>query len=268
MSPTWDETGDYVIANKGSQLWMYHVDGGSGVQITGQGEENASMHMGAALGADPDILWVNVRGVPRGGIDLGVEDGLAKPERLHAHAPGYGEQSSAREVGTFQLAEHDRSDGTIRVRTHEMEGAFRPMPSPDGRWVAYATRFDDRGALKLLDLETREDRWLVLDVARDDSQGGGSRDRDVYPGSAWTPDSRALITSWGGKIWRAEVPSGERTEIPFTAEVEQELGPLVKFDYPINDSTLTVSQIRGARPSPQGDRIDAGDVLAFDTAPV
>ena len=35
MSPIWAADGDYIIANKGSQLWMYHVDGGSGVQITG-----------------------------------------------------------------------------------------------------------------------------------------------------------------------------------------------------------------------------------------
>lgn len=255
MSPIWDETGDYVIASKGSQLWMYHVDGGSGVQLTGHGDAPQPAHMGPALGSDPGTLWVNARGSLGGGFDLDREDFLAKPERLHAHALGEVAQSSAREVGTFQVAEYDRDTGRTLVRTHEMEGAFRPMPSPDGRWVAYVTRFDDRSAIKLLDLDTREDRWLVLDVARDESQGGGSRDRDVYPGSVWTPDSQALITSWGGKIWRVAVPSGDRTEIPFTAEVEQELGPLVRFDYPINDSTLTVSQIRGARPSPDGSRI-------------
>ncbi len=259
MSPIWDETGEYVIATKGTQLWMYHVDGGSGVQLTGTAEGTQPVHVGPALGADPETLWVNLRGPLGGGFDLGREDFLSKPERLHDHganrASGSPEQSSAREVGVFQVAEYDRTTGDVLVRTHEMEGAFRPMPSPDGRWVAYVTRFDDREAVKLLDLETREDQWLILDVARDESQGGGTRDRDVYPGSTWTPDSQALITSWGGKIWRVAVPSGERTEIPFRAQVEQELGPLVKFDYPINDSTLTVSQIRGARPSPDGTRV-------------
>ena len=48
-----------------------------------------------------------------------------------------------------------------------------------------------------------------LDVARDESQGGGSRDRDLFPGSAWTRDSEALITSWSS-------PSGKRAARPAT----------------------------------------------------
>jgi Tol biopolymer transport system component len=259
MSPIWDETGDYVLSVKGTQIWLYHVDGGSGVQLTGHGEGTQPAHLGPALGADPNTLWVNARGNPGGGFELGAMDDLDKPERLHedvtGRTPSPTDRSSPRPVSPFQIGELDRSTGRILIRTQESEGAFRPMPSPDGRWVAYATRHDAREALKLLDVEEREASWLVMDVARDESQGGGSRDRDVYPGSAWTSDSQALITSWGGKIWRVDVPSGEATEIPFTAEVEQELGPLVLFDYPINDSTLTVSQIRGARPSPDGRRL-------------
>ena len=129
------------------------------------------------------------------------------------------------------------------------------MPSPDGKWLVYSTRYDARQALKLIDLSTGEDRWLRMDVQRDDSQGGGARDRDVYPKSAFTPDSKSLITSYDGKIWRVAVPTGEAVEIPFTAKVDQQLGPLVKFDYPIDDEKLRVSQIRGARPSPDGKRV-------------
>ena len=35
MSPMWAPDGEYVIAAKGAQLWMYHESGGSGVQMTG-----------------------------------------------------------------------------------------------------------------------------------------------------------------------------------------------------------------------------------------
>ena len=36
MSPVWTPDGEYVMANKGTQLWLWHEDGGSGVQITGR----------------------------------------------------------------------------------------------------------------------------------------------------------------------------------------------------------------------------------------
>ena len=277
MSPVWTPDGEYVMANKGTQLWLWHEDGGSGVQITGQGGEGGPgggppgfgggtpSHTGAAFGPDARYVWVNVRGNLGGGFPVGGTNargpgaGASDPFNLDPDPPGHfaaaAEQSSARQVGAFQIGMLDRETGRVMVRTHEHEGAFRPMPSPDGRWLAYATRYDAREALKLLDLATGEETWLVMDVQRDESQGGGMRDRDVYPGGAWTPDSEALITFYGGKIMRVQVPSGEAAEIPFTAHIQQDLGPLVKFDYPINDSLLTVSQIRGARPSPDGTRL-------------
>jgi len=251
MSPVWTPDGEYVIATKGSQLWLYHTEGGSGLQITGRGDEGSPpAHMGAAFADNSRYLWVNVRGRLGGGFVT-----TAREPWEEDFDPMHRARSSARRVGLFQIGRLDRETGRVHVRTHELEGAFRPVASPDGRWLVYATRYDAREALKLLDLSTGVERWLTMDVQRDDHQGGGSRDRDVYPGSAFTPDSRALITSYGGKIMRVEVPSGEASVIPFTAEVEQQLGPLVKFEYPIDDSTLTVSQIRGARPSPDGGRV-------------
>jgi len=283
MSPVWTPDGDYVMATRDGQQWLWHVDGGSGVQVTGHDGEDGSppMHFGAAFAGDDERhVWLNLRGDLPGGFDVelaenvhGVShavpprsfdppgaEGAASPEVGSAtvrrrRTLGSGVRSSARQIGRYQIGVLDRETGQVRVRTHEHEGAFRPMPSPDGRWLVYATRHDATEALKLRDLQTNDESWLVMDVQRDESQGGGTRDRDVYPGGAWTPDSDALITFHGGKIMRVEVPSGDATEIPFTARVEQELGPLVKFDYPIDDSTLTVSQIRGARPSPDGSRL-------------
>jgi Tol biopolymer transport system component len=250
MSPVWTPDGEYVIAAKGAQLWLYHRERGSGLQLTGnRPTPPPPALLGPAFGGDPRILWVNVRGPVASGFAAAAREPWDDDfDPMHA-------RSSARVVGPYQIGQLDRGDGRLRLRTHEMEGAFRPVPSPDGRWLVYATRYDARQALKLLDLTTGEERWLVLDVQRDDSEGGGSRDRDVYPGSAFTPDSRALITSYNGRIWRVAVPTGEVTPIPFSAHVEQPIAPLAKFEYPINDSVLTVSQIRGARPAPDGRRV-------------
>ena len=261
MSPTWAPDGEYVIAAKGAQLWMYHESGGSGVQMTGASTGPAPAGgpaapaapaiLGPAFGKDPESLWVNVRGTVRAGLTTRLIEDESHPD-YDPHTPL---RSSPRAVGPYQIAQLDRENGRLLVRTHEHEGAFRPVPSPDGKWLAYSTRSDARQALKLIDLSTGEDRWLRMDVQRDDSQGGGARDRDVYPNSAFTPDSKSLITSYDGKIWRVSVPTGEAVEIPFTAKVDQQLGHLVKFEYPIDDDKLRVSQIRGARPSPDGTRV-------------
>jgi imidazolonepropionase-like amidohydrolase/Tol biopolymer transport system component len=261
MSPAWAPDNEYVIAAKGAQLWMYHESGGSGVQMTGVSTGSpapaggaapaAPAILGPAFGKEPQSLWVNVRGTVRSGVTARLVQDESSAD-YDPHAPL---RSSPRLVGPYQIAQLDRGNGRLLVRTHELEGAFRPVPSPDGRWLAYTTRYDARQALKLIDLSTGEGRWLKMDVQRDDSQGGGARDRDVYPKSAFTPDSKSLITSYDGRIWRLSVPTGDAVEIPFTAKVDQQLGPLVKFDYPIDDEKLRVSQIRGARPSPDGTRL-------------
>ncbi|MEP7382363.1 MAG: hypothetical protein ABI910_11785, partial [Gemmatimonadota bacterium] len=260
VSPTWAPDGSYVLVTRAGQLWLHHVDGGSGVQVTGLRPPNAPTTgpavpafpalLGAAFSDNPRYVWVNANGNLGGAFQGEV---VADPAAAMGEDEAHGPRSSARRIGTYQIGLFDREQGRTAVRTNESEGAFRPMPSPDGRWLVYATRHDAREGLKLLDLQSGEERWLVMDVQRDASQGGA--DRDVYPGSAFTPDSRALITAYNGKIWRIAVPGGEVTPIPFTAEVEQQLGPLARFDYPINDSTLVVGQVRGARPSPDGTRV-------------
>ena len=266
MSPIWTPDGEYVIVAKGAQLWMYHESGGSGVQMTGAAgapapgapAPPAPALTGPAFAAEARYLWVNVRGSAQSGFATrAVPDSHdEQDDPSSAHYDAHRDiRSSARVIGAYQVGQLDRDTGRVHVRTHEHEGAFRPVPSPDGRWLVYSTRFDSRQALKLIYLTTGEDRWLKLDVQRDDSEGGGARDRDVYPASVFTPDSKALITTYGGKIWKVAVPSGAATEIPFTAKVDQQLGPLVRFDYPIEDGPMTLSQIRGARPSPDGRRL-------------
>ena len=105
VSPTWTPDGQYAMVTRGGQLWLYHRDGGSGVQMTGVRPASAT--------------------------------GPVAPLAATAHdhdAP----RSSARRIGTYQIGLLDRVVGRTAVRTSESEGAFRPMPSPDGKWLVYA----------------------------------------------------------------------------------------------------------------------------------
>jgi Tol biopolymer transport system component len=254
VSPVWTPDGRYVIASKGSDLWLYHQDGGSGIKLTGTGTPTAPSgpgapalrYLGVAFGGDARYPWVTIAQPGRGRYQTGREDALAEP---NDDAPA----STPRLIAAFQIGRFDRETGLAYVRSEEVQGAARPVPSPDGRWVVYAARGDGRTSLKLRDLTNGDERVLVAEAQPDDQEASGSR--DAYPGSAWTPDSKALITSYDGKIWRIEIPSARATMIPFTAEVEQSLGPLARSEYPVGDSMITVAQIRGAVPSPDGKRV-------------
>ncbi|MYK69578.1 MAG: amidohydrolase, partial [Gammaproteobacteria bacterium] len=131
---------------------------------------------------------------------------------------------------------------------------MRPTPSPDGRWVVFGTRHDDHTGLLIRDLETSEERWLAYPVQHDDQESRATL--DVLPGMSFTPDSRYLVVSYGGRMWKLPVEGGAAEEIPFRVQMELTLGPRVDFDYPIEDTpTFTGRQIRDAAPSPDGERL-------------
>lgn len=112
------------------------------------------------------------------------------------------------------------SGDDVRIVT-EPGSAFRPRLSPDGRWLAYATRLsgpDGPTALKLLDLTSNERRVLISNLDRDD-QESEDFNRDILPGFSFTPDSASLVLSSGGKIQRLRL-DGEATAIAFQAEVK------------------------------------------------
>lgn len=237
VSPDWMPDGQYIVVSRSNNLWLYHQNGGDGLQLTGQKAEqepgqplpgaNAPANfMGAAAAPDGRYIYASARTGPA----------------------GYNQM-----MGSTQIVMYDRETGELARRTQDLGTGFRPAVSPDGRWLAYASRHMAVTGLKLRELSSGDERWLATDIQRDDIESRGSR--DLLPGYSWTPDSKAIILAHHGRIWRVDVASGEQTPIPFTADVRQMIGDLVRFQYPINDSLLTVRQIRDARPSPDGRRL-------------
>src|SRR6185369_4440724 len=97
--------------------------------------------------------------------------------------------------GTFQVQRLDRTTSNTSAVTSARGSGMRPVLSPDGRYLVYATRRDAVTALVLRDLTTGEQKTLVPEVARDEQERLDQR--DLMPGSSFTPDSKALVTSYG-----------------------------------------------------------------------
>src|SRR5437773_2465344 len=236
-SPEWTPDGNYIVVSRTSgvlgsvyELWLIHKDGGSGAAMLrvqpGPNQPPPMNTLGAAFGKDPRYIWVSRH---RGGFGYNLQYPL------------------------WQLAIYDRQTGRLFTQTDMYGSAMRPALSSDGKWLVYATRYDAETGLRLRDLASGDEKWLVYPVTRDDQESRFTR--DLYPGYGFTPDNQAIIVSYGGKIHRVAVPSGQVTDIPFTAKVDQQLGPMVHLPIRVDTAQVLVRQIRNASPSPDGKRI-------------
>jgi Tol biopolymer transport system component len=237
VSPEWTPDGNYIVASRSSgvlgsvyELWLYHKDGGSGqAMLRVQAGPNMPPPMntlGAAFGKDSRYIWVSRH---RGGFGYNLQYPL------------------------WQLAIYDRQNGRLFTQTDLYGSAMRPVLSSDGKWLVYATRYDAETGLRLRDLASGDEKWLVYPVTRDDQESRFTR--DLYPGASFTPDGQSLVISFGGKLRRVAVPSGTVTEIPFTAKIDQQVGPMVHIPVRVDTGAVLVRQIRNANPSPDGRRL-------------
>ena len=233
LSPDWMPDGKYVIVSRAGggffggleKLWLYHIDGGTGLEMVGGG--GGQRMLGAAVDSEGRYIWYAQRN---------------GSWQYNAIFPQY------------QIWMYDRKTGTRTPMTNRYGSAFRPVLSPDGQLLAYGSRDDADTGLRLRELDSGQERWLAYPIQRDDMESTASM--DVLPGYSFTPDSEALVISYGGGIWRVPVDGSDPTEIPFTVNAEVAIGPEVEFEYPIEDTpTFTVKQIRDARPSPDGSMI-------------
>ncbi|MDT8369822.1 MAG: amidohydrolase family protein [Longimicrobiales bacterium] len=235
-SPEWTPDGNYIVASMGGfrggdlpKLRLYHARGGAGTALVDE-PDNLKV-LGAAFGADDRWIW---------------------------YARRTGDWTYNAPMPQYQLAVYDRESGESYTRTSRWGSGFRPTLSPDGRWLVYGTRHDSETGLRIRNLDTGEEGWLAHPVQRDDQESRATL--DVLPGMSFTPDSRALVASWDGRIWRVPVRDdgspGAAREIPFRVNYDLAVGPILDFDYPIEDGpTFTVRQIRDPVVSPDGTRI-------------
>ncbi|HEV8357596.1 MAG TPA: amidohydrolase family protein [Gemmatimonadales bacterium] len=231
ISPEWTPDENYIVVAKGTpfsnnKLWLYNVHGGHGLALAGA-TPTTQRQMGPAFGPDGRYIWYAAR--------LGSW-------QYNAVMP------------QFQLVVYDRETGTRTTMTSRYGSGFRPALSPDGKWLTYGSRHDAETGLRIRELASGEEKWLAFPIQRDDQESVANM--DALPGYSFTPDSRAVVISYGGEIWRVPLDGAAATKIPFTVNAQVAVGPLVRFDYPISDSaTFTVKQIRDAVPSPDGRRV-------------
>ena len=233
--PSWTPDGDYLLGRKrvtdtssiGTvELWMWHLKGGEGVQITKGLEQPDAAEVEPSR--DGAFLYYSARPT-RYVYDKDENDGI------------------------WQIKRFDRKTGQSVPVTGEFGGACAPRLSPDGRSLAFVRRVRSKTRIELMDLATGRLRTVAEDVQRDDQQGFCAD--GTFPGYAWTPDGSAIVATAEGKIWRWDVATGKRRAIPFTAAVEQRLAEALRFPHHLGGPTLRARVIRWPVESPDGKRL-------------
>ncbi len=246
VSPTWTPDGQYVVASRSNSfsggsynVYMYYVGGGTGLQLTGTDTAAAGGRGGGRGGAGALNNFVGPAFGP---------DGRYMYVAARNGGGGYNQTSLG-----WQIAVYDRETGHTYIRTDAPGSGMRPEVSPDGKWLVYATREDSVTSLRIRDLSTGDEHWLVHRVQRDDQESRFTR--DLEPPFAFTPDGKAVVVAYLGHFWRVGVPDGQATMIPFSADYDEMIAGAIKDQYPFDDSTITVHQIRDLAPSPDGKRM-------------
>lgn len=246
VSPSWTPDGNYIIASKAERgistfhLYMYHKDGGTGVSV------------GPPPPPPPPPGQPNPTPQPPPLNKMGA---VASPDgRFIYYSQRTGAFNYNAQFPIWQIVRFDRETGETSTITNAQGSAMRPVLSPDGKKLVYATRFETKTALRVRDLETGEERWLINGVTRDDQESRATR--DTFPGYAFTPDGKALIVLIDGKINRVDFETGKASVIPFTAKVETEIGPRIYSQYRVDDGpNVQARLIRYPAMSPDGKRV-------------
>ncbi len=237
-SPSWDASGKYIYVCKTHfgigprEIWMYHVDGGTGVQITKSKptpttkREDQTNDMGVVASSDGKYLY------------------YAERRRDFSYNSMF---------PLWRIKRKDRKTGDEDVIIEQPESAFRPLVSPDGKFLLYVSRYETESGLRLRNLETGEDRWVRYPVTRDDQEALFTR--DLFPSYAFLPGAKEIVYNQNGKIRRLNLETGTEQVIPFTASISEELGPKLDFPQKEDSGPVKVRLIMDPTESPDGKRL-------------
>ncbi len=229
-SPAWTPDSQYIAARKhftgtrslgAGEIWLYHRTGGEGLQMTKRATEQKDDGEPAFSPDGRYLYW--------------SED--ATPGKIYE----YNKDPNAQ---IYVIKRLDRQTGKIVSFVTGPGGAIRPTPSPDGKSLAFVRRVRYKSTLFVKDVESGVERPVWDGLERDMQETWAIH--GLYPGMAWTPDSKSVVLWAGGKIRRVDVASKQVAEIPFHVKDSRKAATAVRFPVDVTTGVMQDSASPGA----------------------
>ncbi|HEX8839268.1 MAG TPA: amidohydrolase, partial [Sphingomicrobium sp.] len=239
--PSWSPDGRYIVAKKHfttgrslgtGEVWLYHVDGGAGVQLVKRKDERHQKELGEpTFAADGKSVYFT-RNITPGPIFQYAQDSNTE---------------------LFAIDRYELESGETHRVTAGNGGAVRPTPSPDGKYLAFVRRERAKSKLYVRDLASGNER-KIYDALDQDMQETWAV-TGVYPNMDWTPDSREVVFWAGGKIRRVPVAGGDAGEIPFHVRDDRVVANSVHPVVDVAPASFQTKMVRWAQMSPDDRQI-------------
>lgn len=239
--PSWSPDGRYIVAKKHfttgrslgtGEVWLYHVDGGAGVELVKRADEKLQKELGEpTFAADGKSIYFS-RNITPGGTFQYAQDSNGS---------------------LFAIDRYELETGETHRVTGGIGGAVRPTPSPNGKHLAFVRRERAKSKLYVRDLESGNERKLY-DLPDQDMQETWAV-TGVYPNMDWTADSRDIVFWSGGKIRRLPIAGGGSRDIPFQVQDDRVVANSLHPAIDVAPATFETKMIRWPQRSPDGTQI-------------
>ncbi|HEX5644089.1 MAG TPA: amidohydrolase family protein [Erythrobacter sp.] len=239
--PTWSPDGRFIVAKKHfttgrslgtGELWMYHVSGGGGVQLTERPNPQHQKELGEPVFAPDGSAVYFTRNTTPGGTFIYAQDSNS---------------------GIFAIERYDMASGEVTTAVSGYGGAVRPAPSPDGKSIAFVRRDKDQSQLWVKDLVSGAERMVYGELDLDMQETWAVY--GVYPNMDWTPDSRQVVFWAGGKLRRIGADGSGLAEIPFTVNDTRGVADAPHPAIAVAPDRFVTAMPRFATLSPDGGRV-------------
>ena len=234
-NPAWTPDGQWLAARKGTvsrrsipsgEIWLYHVNGGSGVELVDNPDGKRAQKSIAEPAFTPD------------GSHLYYSQDTT---------PGWVWQYNKDSTGEiFAIKRLDLETGETETVTGGPGGAVRPTPSPDGSKLAFVKRLPDfNSAIVIRDLASGTETIVYDQLERDEQETAGSHGNTTA--FEWLPNNRDLVFWSNGQFHRLNTESLDSTLIPVRLSVSKRVRETVRFPVAVAPDDVEAKMLRWAQ---------------------